>query len=246
MGLKISLTYILFLWTVHAEEINLRGNLIPQKSLYDAATAQSSWDPDIEYSKLSSALQYDSIANSLNPNDGSQIQIAYCNNYAANGGSVLYTPCSANYLVAAHSNGVILPPNLCGGQLCPTAGGSFNPGPADASKCSEFADSITGGPLATETSLFDQYCLASQKCGAQNGDGTFSRPSGPLYPLSPPVFTIATNWCDAATAGRSSIYPTFKQFLNLNPQDTSVSSQQFCPADTGGGYSDTAVYFDFK
>jgi len=120
--------------------------------------------------------------------------------------------------------------------MCPSAGGSLG-NSNDAQTCASLNDYTTGAPLTKDsTTLFDQYCLASQKCGAQIGGGTVPK-TGPLYPLSPPLFTISTNWCDNAAAGRTRApYPSFLLFLG----DPSVTSKQFCPADTTGGYSDTA------
>jgi hypothetical protein len=225
----------LFVSSVNAGGRHLLGNMVPLPTLYEP----SSWDPDVEYARLSSAINYDDVVGRKNPNDGSQIKISYCNNYALNTGSIVYTPCNAHYLVAAHSNGVILPPNLCGGQVCPSAGGSLGNN-NDAQTCASLIDYTTGAPLTMDsTTLFDQYCLASQQCGVPIGVGTVPK-SSPLYRLSPPVFAVSTNWCDNAAAGRTRApYPSFPLFLG----DSGVTSKQFCPADTTGGYSDTAVRF---
>ena len=246
MFCRTALFTALVFFTANAEGRHLLGNLIPQNSLFVSASGDTSWNPDIEYSQLSMAAPYDSISDHRVPDDGSQIQIPYCNNYALNGGSILYTPCSANYLVAAHTTGVILPPNMCGGQMCPSAGGSLVPGNTDAQTCSEMSDYITGAPLSpSTTTLFDQYCLhpGSQGCGSPVGNGAQQKKSR-FFALSPPIFTISTNWCDASSAGRDKpnvvSYPTIESFL----QDATVTTQQFCPADTTGGYSNTPVTND--
>jgi hypothetical protein len=222
-----------FISSAYADGRHLLGNLVPLPALY----GPSSWDPDVEYTKLSSAVKYEDVAGLQNPKDGSQIKISYCNNYALNTGSILYTPCNAHYLVAAHNNGVILPPNMCGGQMCPIAGGSLGIS-KDAQTCASVSDYTTGASLTKDTTtLFDQYCLASKQCDVPIGAGTVPK-SSPLYRLSPPVFTASTNWCDSAAAGRTrASYPSFSEFL----VDPVVTSKQFCPADTAGSYSDTAV-----
>jgi hypothetical protein len=212
--------------SAYADGRHLLGNMVPLPELYQP----SSWDPDVEYTRLSAAVTYNEIVNIA-----SQIKISYCNNYALNTGSISYTPCNAHYLVAAHSNGVILPPNMCGGQMCPIAGGSLG-NSNDAQTCASLKDSSSGQPLAKgTTTLFDQYCLASQTpaCGAPATPTT-----RPLYSLAPPVFTVSTNWCDNAAAGRTRAqYPSFESFLGVR----GVPSNQFCPADMTGGYSNTPV-----
>jgi hypothetical protein len=234
-GFVVSALIGVFLSSAYADANarHLLGNMVPLPALYDP----SSWNPDVMYTKLSSAFNYDDVVGHES-NVGNQIRISYCNNYALNTGSIVYTPCNAHYLVAAHSNGVILPPNMCGGQMCPSAGGTLG-NSIDAQTCTNLNDYTTGKPLTKDsTTLFDQYCLASQQCQPIGTiTGTIPR-TDPQYRLAPPVFTVSTNWCDSAAAGRTRAqYPNIPQFLG----DSTVAAQQFCPADTTGGYSDTAV-----
>ena len=174
------------------------GFLVPVSPLYQT----QAWNPDAVYSSLSAGLSQSYV---LAYESQTISNISYCNHWATNAGAVAYTPCSAHYLVAAQNYGAILPPNMCGGQTCPTAGGLL--GTVDpAQSCSQLVEPMSG-LLLTEnsTTLFDQYCpstprlvnnagvsdnsFACRRTGRDAGKGQFFEPA-------PPVFTINTNWCD--------------------------------------------------
>jgi hypothetical protein len=122
----------------------------------------------------------------------STIKIPFCNHYAVNRGSLIYTPCSANYLVAAENFGAILPPNMCTGMPCPTTGYNIS----GQETCPQMVDAYGQPLISSTTTLFDQYCddarISTKRCVPR----TNPAPNGPKYFLSPPVFTATTNWCN--------------------------------------------------
>jgi hypothetical protein len=163
-------------------ERNLLGN-------YEAPYPFTDTYTSINASVYSTSFDLTSVSPEIPP---STIKIPFCNHYAVNRGSLIYTPCSASYLVAAENFGAILPPNMCTGMPCPTTG--FNN--SDRETCPDLVDAYGENLDPSRTTLFDQYCdntrISTKRCVPI----TNPAPNGPQYLLSPPVFTATTNWCD--------------------------------------------------
>ncbi len=208
----------------------VKAHLIPVSPLYSG----SSWDPDVEFSRLSASV----ALGDLSSFDPVQLRIAFCNHYAVNSGSVMYSPCGVTYLVAAHRNGIILPPNACGGFSCPTAGGTLVQR-ENVEKCDEFRDYTSLRHIISGTSIYDHYCYTSGRC-KRSSSSTLSGLK-PAFQVSPPIFTVATNWCDESRVENpKNVYPAYTTFAGV-----SIPSTSFCPADISGGYSDTPVILNF-
>ena len=176
---------------------------------------------------------------SVNPSiPASSIKVPICNHYAVNRGSIIYTPCTASYLVAADNFGAILPPNMCTGLACPTTG--FNG--SDTEQCSQLLDSTGTKVDPTRTTLFDQFCDVARSSTKRCIPIPNAAANGPQYYLSPPIFTATTNWCDPTqtvqpetpfnrvmlTSG-DGYYPF--SFLTLT--ETQSLSRHTCPGDNG-------------
>ena len=170
----------------------------------------------------------------------STMKIPFCNHYAINRGSLIYSPCSASYLVAAENFGAILPPNMCTGIPCPTTGYSDS----DQETCSTLVDAYGRTMNASITTLFDQYCdyarISTKRCVPR----TNPEAKGPKYFLSPPVFTATTNWCDPMQTVQPSDFINRVQlttgdgkfpFSFLSLTETQSLGKHTCPGDNGYG-----------
>ena len=183
--------------------------------------------------------------NAINPPiPASTIEVPICNHYAVNRGSIVYSPCSAQYLVAAANYGAILLPNMCTGMSgtvpCPTTG--FNN--SDTETCA-----LLPGLSSSTTNLFDQYCqgdaarLSTKRCLPVPNPN----PGGPMYSLSPPIFTATTNWCDPMQNVQPVYSPYNRIMLTTGGGDypfsfetlteTQTLAKHTCPGDNGYGSS---------